>query len=1497
MRLTLGTAIAPVLATYLAFASYGTAANSAWESYIAAHPLPSSIVASDRLLQTPGIESVQKEIKKLSATSKTARMRCPTNCNGNKPSNWTVYHDVDRLALCNRTMLLEFAIYNPLDNHRTHTSIRSCTADFDGSLRAPATPTNGSCLPTKHLIQAEASLQMAWIGARNATASADVAAAAQQMERYISQSEASCNETIAFAYSGQAALGLYAGSGIQSQGITTTVLQQLRAYVEANGVSESLLVQLCATNGRSSRFSFGIIVNTSNNLSSVQHALKTWRNGKCITEYDKEAAWQNVTFMVPTTPTRTNSTLTAVQATRGIHARAPCATILVHPNDSCTSLAADCGITPAQFTVYNPSTTLCGNLKEGQPVCCSSGTLPDTPKQNSDGTCHSYFVNLGDTCSVLAAKYGLTTALIQSFNVKTWGWMGCDDMQALGYICLSTGSPPMPAPLVNAVCGPQVPGTPTPPAGTDLSTLNGCALNACCDMWGQCGTTDEFCTPTEGPVGAPGTAAPETNGCISNCGTQIIIGQAPTVFRKIGYFEGYDSSRPCLNMPITNFDATGYTHIHLAFATITTDWNVDILEIEQQFLNFVQMTGFKKILSFGGWTFSTDLSTYYIFRRAMEAPNRDTFVANVVAFVKKYNLDGVDFDWEYPGEPDMEIIPPGTAEEGLNYFLFLNSLRSSLPAGISLSIAAPAGYWYLRGFPISAISLVVDYIIFMSYDLHGQWDYDHPYSVSGCPDGNCLQSHVNLTETLNALSMVTKAGVPSNKVVVGVTSYGRSFQMTTPGCAGPECTYTGPLSGAYGGACTQTPGYIANAEIAAIIAGTGSVQSYRDDSYSDIVVYDETQWIAYMTDDNKAIRTKIYEAYSLGGTTDWAVDLQTFEDGSSVGEDIYVPPSIWSSSNPEVNCIPPCTLILPPFPLGFTTTINWPALTTTLLVSSGTKIVTTTTTISVPIVTTTEIEWWPVFISEGDNPTATFTAVQSVMPKPFSITLGIGEAVFPPSLIPMPSNPFNTGGTGAAGSSTTSGGTSTSSTAVIIPVFYSTSHVVTIQPQATVSVSTPPPTGIPTVTYKSAKPTATCSSNCGHKNCGLFGCSSGCGIFGCGGGCGIWGCGGGCGLFGCGGGPGCPLGLCSGGCPLSKCGGLGCTTGSCGNGGCPSGDCSKCPNGKCGDVEQNKSNDCTSLETASLCTMVVSSFVPAGTTGWSTTTRTHCAITEACTVTDSTTTTTVTTSVSYPEETAAFVDSNAQLADDAALKAASSLIVSLQNEWDATRWGSMTAPSTTDDSLPTLAPHCVTSSLFNCNWIYRSVDIADCPTTTSLLPASCTDIPPKTTTNRPPATTTSPSPPTTTTLNLCYFAQYYCGLWECDSFDHAQYYWFVADGSSTCETVWGKSSWIQSTGIKSPEDTTYHFPPGSFDMPDFSGNSDCSFSPSGGDGSGSKADSYYESVSNGGEVGKVACYNHVVADMSMCYKAYKKFDITAGQGRREMVQLLTMVWDDENYHN
>jgi hypothetical protein len=51
----------------------------------------------------------------------------------------------------------------------------------------------------------------------------------------------------------------------------------------------------------------------------------------------------------------------------------------------------------------------------------------------------------------------------------------------------------------------------------------------------------------------------------------------------------------------------------------------------------------------------------------------------------------------------------------------------------------------------------------MTYDLHGQWDYDNIWTQPSCNGGNCLRSHINMTETINSLSMVTKAGAPSHK--------------------------------------------------------------------------------------------------------------------------------------------------------------------------------------------------------------------------------------------------------------------------------------------------------------------------------------------------------------------------------------------------------------------------------------------------------------------------------------------------------------------------------------------------------------------------------------------------------------------------------------------------------------------------------------------------------------------------------------------------------------
>lgn len=282
-----------------------------------------------------------------------------------------------------------------------------------------------------------------------------------------------------------------------------------------------------------------------------------------------------------------------------------------------------------------------------------------------------------------------------------------------------------------------------------------------------------------------------------------------------------------------------------------------------------------------GWAFSTENATYNVFRQAVTSKNRESFATNVASFIKEWDLDGVDFDWEYPGEPDILGIPEGNDDDGENYSSFLSTLRKKLPDK-SISVAAPASYWYLRGYPVADMDAALDYWVYMTYDLHGQWDHGSSWSDPGCPGGNCLRSHVNLTETLNSLAMITKAGVKSNKVVVGLSNYGRSFQMTAAGCTGPMCTYTGKESGATPGRCTNTPGLLADAEIYEIIKNDKTAKAWVDkDSNSNILVYDSDQWVAYMDAEIRESRTTLYKGMNLGGVVEWAVDLEQFESDAT----------------------------------------------------------------------------------------------------------------------------------------------------------------------------------------------------------------------------------------------------------------------------------------------------------------------------------------------------------------------------------------------------------------------------------------------------------------------------------------------------------------------------------------------------------------------------------------------------------------------------------------
>jgi chitinase len=331
--------------------------------------------------------------------------------------------------------------------------------------------------------------------------------------------------------------------------------------------------------------------------------------------------------------------------------RSECTTVQVKSGDDCGSLAEECGISAADFTKYNSDDSLCSTLTPGQHVCCSDGDMPDfKPKENANGTCYAYTIQQDDNCANIGAQYDLTNKEIEEFNNgTTWGWSGCSNIPANLNICLSSGYPPMPNADSNALCGPTVPGTEQPTNGTKLADLNPCPLNACCDMWGQCGITPLYCTNVTGPSGNPGTAPENEISCISNCGTDIVNNDIePSEFISVGYYESWNWDRPCLNMRTIQFEVSSYTHIHWAFATIGDDYTVIINDTYKQWDDFKALD-VKRIVSLGGWGYSTDQSTYDKLREAMSPDNRETFAKNIIQFLEDEGLDGVDFDWEYPG--------------------------------------------------------------------------------------------------------------------------------------------------------------------------------------------------------------------------------------------------------------------------------------------------------------------------------------------------------------------------------------------------------------------------------------------------------------------------------------------------------------------------------------------------------------------------------------------------------------------------------------------------------------------------------------------------------------------------------------------------------------------------------------------------------------------------------------------------------------------------------
>ncbi|KAJ9648567.1 hypothetical protein H2201_000900 [Coniosporium apollinis] len=170
---------------------------------------------------------------------------------------------------------------------------------------------------------------------------------------------------------------------------------------------------------------------------------------------------------------------------------------------------------------------------------------------------------------------------------------------------------------------------------------------------------------------------------------------------------------------------------------------------------------------------------------ARNPETRENFARTARDLVLQYGLDGIDIDWEHPSD----------AQQGADYVQLLARLRAWLPAPrFTLTSALPAGEWALRNIPLSQAAEYLDLVNVMAYDFSGPW-------VNAC--GHHAQLFTphhphNDAATISCQSAVSyflSQGVPRNKILLGVPTYGRSFLSTRgvghsyAGHAGEEGTF------------------------------------------------------------------------------------------------------------------------------------------------------------------------------------------------------------------------------------------------------------------------------------------------------------------------------------------------------------------------------------------------------------------------------------------------------------------------------------------------------------------------------------------------------------------------------------------------------------------------------------------------------------------------------------------------------------------------------------
>lgn len=180
----------------------------------------------------------------------------------------------------------------------------------------------------------------------------------------------------------------------------------------------------------------------------------------------------------------------------------------------------------------------------------------------------------------------------------------------------------------------------------------------------------------------------------------------------------------------------------------------------------------KLVLSVGGW------GADGFSQAAASQAGRERLAVSAAEIAEEYGLDGIDIDWEYPGTSIAGIA--ACREDKQNFTLLLRQLRETLDdagPGRMLTIAAGGDTYFTLQTDIPEICRYLDYVMLMTYDLQGGFQ-----TVTG-HHAALYQGRNNLIDASvdKAVRVFGEAGLPAEKMVVGVPFYSRQWDRVKGG--------------------------------------------------------------------------------------------------------------------------------------------------------------------------------------------------------------------------------------------------------------------------------------------------------------------------------------------------------------------------------------------------------------------------------------------------------------------------------------------------------------------------------------------------------------------------------------------------------------------------------------------------------------------------------------------------------------------------------------------